>query len=293
MNLKLMKKICSLNISKLGKYLLKYLYSKDYKKVEIQPNYILARGEIPICLIAHLDTVFKKLPVDFDEYIYDNTKKILWYPGGAGFDDRAGIYAIIQILEKGFKPHIIFTNGEESGGIGSNDLIKKYKKSPFQDCKLLIQLDRANEKDMVFYNCDNIDLINYIEKFGFIEDWGTFTDISILAPVWEIGAVNLSIGYLDEHTEKERLNCNWCDNTIQKVINILKSYKKMPFFKYIPFKYSYKHELINEQDLLTPSCFLCNDKKSQLFKIEEGIHSYYLCEKCYNKYFFYQDKELY
>ena len=49
---------------------------------------------------------------------------------------------------------------------------------PFADMKYIIQLDRRGTSDCVFYNCANEAFIEYVEKFGFIENFGSFSDIS-------------------------------------------------------------------------------------------------------------------
>ena len=172
--------------------LVRYLKSKGYKKIISTNMYIIAEGELPVCLIAHIDTVFSKPPVTF---YFDKEQNVLWSPDGLGTDDRAGIYAIINLIEAGYRPSLIFTDMEEKGGIGASSLIQKYPDCIFPDCRALIQLDRQGEKDCVFYDCDNDDFVSLIESYGFSEEWGTFTDISIIAPAWKIAAVNLSIGY--------------------------------------------------------------------------------------------------
>ena len=58
---------------------------------------VLAQGNIPVALVAHMDTVFKVLP---SEVYFDPKAQVMWSPQGLGADDRAGIYAIIQIIEK-------------------------------------------------------------------------------------------------------------------------------------------------------------------------------------------------
>jgi len=222
--------LCSLNEDELKTNIIKFLKKSKYKNIYIDENYIIAEGDLPICLIAHMDTVFPK-PPDKDSFFYDKRKKVLWSPEGAGFDDRAGIYAIMTIVSKGFRPHIIFTNYEELGCIGARFLIEDIKKAPFK-CKALIQLDRAYMNDMVFYSCCNKEFEEYIGKFNFIKDTGSYSDISVIAPAWGIAAVNLSIGYAEEHTTNERLYCSCCDKTIEKVIDILKNINKMPYFKF-------------------------------------------------------------
>lgn len=227
MNLKLMKTLCDLDKDTLKRTLVTYLKKKDYKKVIFKDDYIVAEGELPVCLIAHTDTVFDNDPMQKyiripqeELWLYDSEKDILWRAYGAGFDDKSGIYSIIKILEAGYRPHIIFTDFEEVGGVGAQQLVIDYPKLPFS-CDFLIELDRRGKNDAVFYDCDNWFFKKYITSFDFKESIGSFSDISFIGPIWDRAAVNLSVGYMDEHSDNERLYCNWCDETIEKVKVIL------------------------------------------------------------------------
>lgn len=233
MNLDLMKSLCDTPKEKLKKYLIKYLKTIDYKPC-IREDYIFAEGDIPVCLIAHIDTVFDGLPLYYLEegtkeswkWLYDQKRNILWKAYGAGFDDRAGIYSILKVLGANYRPHIIFTDNEEIGGLGAQQLIADFPQCPFNSCNFLIQLDRRGLKDAVFYQCRNKKFMRYITSFDFEVSVGTFTDISFIAPTWNVGAVNLSCGYVDEHSESERLYCDICDATIEKVKMILDDNKE-------------------------------------------------------------------
>lgn len=282
MNINLLKTICCSKTETLEHNLITILYQQGYKKIHnIEGQYIIAEGELPVCLIAHLDTVFLAPPVDRD-FLYDAEKKILWNTRGAGFDDRAGVTMIMQFILNNYRPSIIFTLGEEVGGIGAYSLISNFKKCPFKKCNALIELDRMGEKDCVFYSCDNKEFEKYIESFGFEKAEGTFTDISIIAPQWKIAAVNLSIGYLDEHTIAERLNIQWYYDIFQKVESILKNSSKMKFYKYIPK--SYNNNFIGSKY----QCFLCEKplKKHNYKKITEYKNcQFYCCNDCYKLYY--------
>jgi putative aminopeptidase FrvX len=78
---------------------------------------------------------------------------VIWSPDALGADDRAGVFAIIKILQSGLRPHIIFTTDEETGGYGAKALTSNA--CPFQDVRYFIELDRQGALDCVFYNCDN------------------------------------------------------------------------------------------------------------------------------------------
>lgn len=216
---KLMKKLISFNQEETKEFVVGFL-NKFYQDIVENEEYILAEGNIPIALIAHMDTVFDDDGNDRN-YIFRYLNGKMYHPFGAGFDDKAGIFSIFKILEDGYLPHVIFTTNEEIGSLGAKKLVEDFSENPFNDLKYLIQLDRANEYDCVFYSCENREFISYIESFGFVEAFGTSTDIRHICPVWDIAGVNLSIGYKDEHTENETLDVNIMFNTISKVKEML------------------------------------------------------------------------
>lgn len=230
--LKTFEQLASLSQGSLKKVLSKFL-SKHYKKVVETDDYIFAEGDIPIALVAHMDTVFKLPP---DDIYYDERKNVMWSPDGLGADDRAGVYAIVTLIREGFKPHIIFTTDEEMGAIGASLLAKL--DCPFSECKYIIQLDRRGSNDCVFYDCDNQAFVDYVEQFGFEWNYGTFTDISKLCPAWKIAGVNLSVGYRDEHSTSEVLFVGQLLSTIAKVRKMLQQAETAPYFEYVPAKYN-------------------------------------------------------
>ena len=259
---------------------LKQVYGKE--KVIATKDWIVAKGEIPIALVAHLDTVFNSPPI---EIYYDREQGVIWSPQGLGADDRAGVFSIFKIISDGYKPHIIFTTEEEWGGIGARNLAMK--SCPFEDLRYIIELDRANKKDCVFYDCSNDEFQKYIEQFGFKTAFGTFSDISELCPIWNIAGVNLSIGYVNEHSFLEVLHTSHMLRTIVKVENMLSNVPKssFDFGEIIGFPYKCdKCGKISSFYTLTPiydkkghAHFLCGDCITN-----DNVE---WCESCYEGYF--------
>lgn len=258
----LFERLVSLSQSELHKTLGIYLKGK-YKKVIIEKEYIVAIGDIPIALVAHMDTVFYNQPGDV---YYDQRKGVMWSPDGLGADDRAGIFAILQIVQSGLRPSVILTTDEEKGGIGAQKLAKKECPIPF--LKYMIELDRKGTCDCVFYDCANTKFIQYVEKFGFIEQIGSFSDISFLMSAWKICGVNLSVGYKDEHTIAETLNVNAMFRTIEIVKKMLQE-KEIPLFEYTELD----NKLNEYYKVTTP------------YNYENDYDSMASCEHC-GKYFF-------
>lgn len=224
---RLFEKLVSLNEKQMVQAMTQLIKSK-YNNVIATKEYIIAIGDIPIALVAHMDTVFK-FPVS--DLYYDQKKGVLWSPEGLGADDRAGIFAIIKILQEGLRPSVILTTGEEEGGVGACAICERYPECPIPGLKYMIQLDRHGTNDCVFYDCYCPEFVDYVESFGFCERWGSFTDISFLMSEWQIVGVNLSVGYEDEHSKQEILCVNPLFDTIKKVKKMLTE-KDIPDFVY-------------------------------------------------------------
>ena len=256
-------------LTKSQKHLLELLnefLSKNYKNVIKNEKFLCAEGNIPIALVAHLDTVYEVMPTTI---FYDPEMEAMWSPQGLGADDRAGVFAIIQIIKHGFRPHIILTTDEEIGGIGASALAEMG--NPFKDLRYIIELDRQGYDDCVFYQCGNLDFQDYIETFDFKYACGSFSDISIICPKWDIAGVNLSVGYFNEHTSSEHLLVGILKETIDKVENMLceDGIPHFDFQAYTAVKKVYCQgckQVVNEED-------------SICIKDVNGRSSYY-CEKC-------------
>ena len=104
----LFKIIVQSSQTKLQKILYKIL-KRHYKNIINTSDYIIAQGDIPLALVAHMDTVFKLPP---EQIYFDRQQGVLWSPDGLGADDRAGVFLIlkiVQVMKKNRKPTIIFT----------------------------------------------------------------------------------------------------------------------------------------------------------------------------------------
>ena len=226
----LLIKLLKLKPEELKIFLYKYLKEKGMPTIS-EEGYVYAEGDIPILLVAHMDTVFDEPPKIVE---YSKKYDILYNPfGGLGGDDRCGVYAILKLLEK-YRPHILFTEDEEIGGIGA---MYATCSLPKPDVKYIIEFDRRGKKDCVFYDCGNQNFMDYVEAFGFETDYGTFTDISILGEEWDIAAVNLSSGYYNEHTEEEFIIFSELRKTIKRVEAMIDNLEYALYFDHQTIKY--------------------------------------------------------
>lgn len=197
-------------------------------------KYILVRGEAPIMLLAHLDTVHRD-PVR--EICRTQDGSIWMSPQGIGGDDRCGVYALATVYSKSKeKPWLLFTCDEETGGIGAykfNDMHRKGKLPRELDgLKILVEIDRRGKNDAVYYGCDNPEFEGYISSKGFNTEWGSFSDISVIAPELGVAAVNLSSGYYNAHTQHEYINKRQLDAVVRKVVGIVADAADPDFPKY-------------------------------------------------------------
>ena len=99
--------------------LAKELRKKGYQ-VSNDKGYLYALGEIPVLLVAHLDTVHQQSP---QILCYSPDKKYLMSPYGIGGDDRAGVYMILRIIQAA-RCHVLFCEDEETGGNGAREFAK-------------------------------------------------------------------------------------------------------------------------------------------------------------------------
>lgn len=212
-----------------------YVYS-ELKLHGYQPifadGFVYAKGDIPIAMVSHMDTVC--IPPKFIKY----QSGVMSGKYGLGADDRAGIYSILHLIRLGLRPHVIFTEDEEIGCIGA----EKFASTAIRidDLKYVIELDRRGSKDAVFYDCDNPDFTDYVTSFGFVETYGSFSDICEICPKLGVAGVNLSIGYYNEHTSKEQLVISDMARTIRLVEKMLMNPPTYEF-EYIELQYSYSY----------------------------------------------------
>lgn len=226
-----------LDLLKMDQFKVKKYVTKQLKKAGYMPivadGFVYAEGDIPIGMIAHMDTVCTAPPrwVNNDNGVISNSNK----KDCLGADDRAGIYGILHLIREGYRPTVIFTEDEEIGCVGAD----KFAQCGFElDLNYLIELDRQGIDDAVYYECDNVDFEDYITSFGFKTAMGSYSDISKIAPQLGVSAVNLSIGYHGQHTSREILIISQMLRTIKRVSTMLddangvkfewvdKSYKK-------------------------------------------------------------------
>lgn len=193
-----------------------YIYDKD-------SYLIFINKQSTMLLQAHTDTV----RVDKTPVIVTQEKNILRANGVLGADDRAGIFAIIEIVkackENGIEvPNLIFTSGEEIGGVGMKKLTNKIKAKKFKHIMMAIALDRKGAGEYVVYNTLPEEIKNYTESFGWNSGYGTFSDIEIFTTKYHIPSINISVGYHNAHMQTECLHLDELNLSLIRLEEMLK-----------------------------------------------------------------------
>lgn len=210
-----LEEILCLTQADLKQALVKELKNLGYEPID-KKGYLYAPGTLPVLLMAHLDTVHAE-PVRI--ICRSDDGNILMSPQGIGGDDRAGVYMALCVLNQA-PCHVLFCEDEETGGQGA----RKFTRSGLTPAvNYIVEMDRRGHNDAVFYSCDNRDFVEYVCRFGFEEAFGSFSDISVVAPYLGIAAVNISAGYYNEHRLHEHINLTHVEQNIARILEMVQT----------------------------------------------------------------------
>lgn len=219
---------------------LKHYLSGHLKKLGYNPivkkGFLYAGGDVPVLLVAHLDTVHHEKP---SIICRSEEGRYIMSPQGIGGDDRCGVYMILQILNE-VRCHVLFCEDEETGGNGA----RAFARSGLDiDVNYIVEMDRRGNNDAVFYDCDNREFTEFVCSFGFAEATGSFSDISVVAPYLNTAAVNISAGYYSEHRLNEVIDSFAMKNNISRIIQMATTKtKKYPYVKRKFLSHSWFHQ---------------------------------------------------
>ena len=223
--------ICRMSQAELKDHVVRELL-KTHKDIYSGDGYVFAQGTFPVLLVAHLDTVHKNLP---QVILYDAHKKTMSSPQGIGGDDRCGVFMIFEIIKR-FNCSVLFCEDEEIGTVGA----RKFTETDLAQTlsfNYAIEFDRKGKNDAVFYDCDNDEFEEFITKEYYATAYGSFSDISVVAPFLKCAAVNLSCGYYNAHTTSEYVVVTEMIASINAACNILERTTENDKFEYVECNY--------------------------------------------------------
>ena len=208
-------------------------------------------------LVAHLDTINTKSKSYYGRYNYGYTSSfykeyteeektpevqdilvtdhyILLSPEHKdsidclGADDRCGVKTILDVLESGLRPHILFTTDEEIGCVGSRKAVEENALEELKKASMLIQIDRGVHEgswhEMVTYSFDpssHPKIFKELEKTYTMAS-GSFTDVAVLGEHLNKPIVNVSASYMNEHHTDEFINLDAYDYNTKGLIKFIK-----------------------------------------------------------------------
>ena len=230
--MKTFEDICRMTQHEVKQYMKGYLASYKYKVID-QDGFLYAKGDVPVLLIAHMDTVHTQQCKEIN-----NINGKLSSPQGIGGDDRCGIFIIMNLVKE-LHCSVLLCEDEERGCIGAN----KFKRATFKDedgkeqfyiknlnVNYMVEFDRKGNNDAVFYHCGNEEFIDFIEdatNFKFAR--GSMSDISALMEAANLSAVNLSCGYYNAHYVTEYVMYDEMMDTIEAAKALIKEKCDKPF----------------------------------------------------------------
>jgi hypothetical protein len=255
------EKICKMSQASLKNYV-KQKLQKTHHTVLSRDGYVYAQGKFPVLLMAHMDTVHEKLP---DLIVYSEKNNKVSSPNGIGGDDRCGAYIIFKVLEK-FNCSVLFCEDEEIGCVGA----RKFADSELArelEFNYIIEFDKANANDAVFYECANDEFEAFITKEFYKTNFGSYSDICEVAPALGCAAVNLSCGYYKQHTKEEYVILSEMERSIKEACKILERTTEADKFEYVeaPSRYGSLYNFNNYAD-------------SYFYEDTEYDYGYYLIE---------------
>lgn len=210
--------LLELGNSEVLEYARNVLDGLNYDIRDCNELFLFAQGRLPVLVVAHVDTF--AYPEE-KTIVYDAFAKRVLSDTYLGADDRAGVYAVLELARK-YQPHVLLTNYEEKGQIGAEAALESvWLQRTAEKIKFIVELDRCGVADAVFYHCTNNEFKEFIISYGFEEKKGTVTDVTVLMEELGVAGVNLSVGFFNEHTEDEYLSMRVLASTIDKVSMML------------------------------------------------------------------------
>ena len=222
----------------------KNVFSNTDLKVDKFGNYYKIIGKSDIMFACHLDTaslrkekinLFSKIENN-EEFIETDKTTIL------GADDKAGVSIMLYMMSNNVPGLYYFFLGEERGGIGSSKVSRNFLDFDYlSKINKVISFDRRGTKSLITKqygeeSCSSEFAVELCSKFRDLgidlepDNTGVFTDsANFIGLISE--CTNISVGYYNEHTNKERQNMTFLIKLAKACVSVdwnsLGNYKKV------------------------------------------------------------------
>ncbi len=195
-----------------------------------EDNYILEIGKSSKTLFcAHIDTVGKSIqetnPVYYKNFLFTGNSHV----DCLGGDDRCGVLSLLSLISEGIPGTYMFHNCEEKGASGAQHINRTFDLDRFNRA---IEFDRRGTSsiitEMSTSKVCSVDfakaLAEALNEDGTLDynsdPTGSFTDAYFYKEIIP-EVTNLSVGYYNEHSNKECISILWLiDNFIPRIRKI-------------------------------------------------------------------------
>lgn len=188
----------------------------------------------PFLFVAHIDTCHQREGIirpKFDGGFLSLDKADVMH-GCLGADDGVGIYCNLKMIEAGVLGTYLFTRGEEKGGIGAT-YIAHNEPHRLEGFLMSIEVDRAGTDEIIIEQaggkCASSQFAKALaDQIGMNHRpsyEGVYTDVAEFTSIIPEN-VNISAGYYSQHTYRERVDVNYVNKIVDKLINV--DYNKLP-----------------------------------------------------------------
>ena len=224
--------------------------SEDFIKDKYDNLYWII-GNPDTLFVAHLDTVDMGQPGKIFEVKHVIEGDIIKTDGQTilGADDKAGVVIMLHMIEQNVPGFYLFTVGEEKGCVGSSNLSKALQtkmQDKFKNIKKIVAFDRSGYNSVITHQmeqrCCSDDfangLINELGKNGLkytIDVGGVYCDSAEFADIFP-ECTNISVGYFDQHSKRERQDIAFlkkladaCCNIDWASLPVKRDYKKIEY----------------------------------------------------------------
>lgn len=239
-------------------------------------NYYKIIGDNPTTMFtSHLDTADRKqVSTNLYSIKDENGDEIIYTDGSSilGADDKAGVAVMLYMMSNNVPGLYYFFMGEERGGIGSGLLSSVYEETPY--LKNIVRCVSFDRRDVCSVITSQLGRVCCSNEFGSslckeykshginlsLDPTGIYTDsASFLDQIPE--CTNISVGYYNEHTGKEKLNISYLERLAKASIKV--NWDSLPTVRKIGI----------DVEILKKYRNLINDIKSSPFDIEVKVVS--------------------
>lgn len=202
------------------------------------------------CLIAHTDQIQTnsgRYEIHESNGIIYGRHKLTKTRCSIGADDANGICVALQMLQVIPDLKVIFTVEEELGAKGAEEVC--FNTDFLCNIRYFLQADRRGSSDLIVHT-NGIDVASdefiadlkpIMEAYGYKKNYGTYTDVGEIVSETGISGVNISCGYMKEHTVNEYCVLKDLENCLNFIYDIIQTLNSDKIYKIeiLPQYYNY------------------------------------------------------